>query len=242
MAPSARAAQPCSRPTPTIPVNSGLLILQKSDIERIACQAVAHEFQVNTHAIGDRANRTVLEAYAAVLKGKNNVRFRIEHAPVVALEDIPLFAKYSVIASMQSAHATSDMRWAEARVGPQRILGAYAWQRFLALGVPLANGSDFPVEEPNPLWGFYAAITRQDRTGAPADGLFPDQRLTRHEALKSWTLGSAYAAFEENTKGSLEPGKLADFIMLSRDIMTVPPLEILSTRVKMTIVGGEIVY
>ena len=224
------------------PGNTGLLILQKSDIERVARDAVAHGFQVNTHAIGDRANRTVLEAYAAVLKSKNNARFRIEHAQVVALEDIPLFGKYSVIASMQSAHATSDMRWAEARVGPKRILGAYAWQRFLALGVPLANGSDFPVEEPNPLWGFYAAITRQDRSGAPVDGWFPDQRLTREDALKSWTLGSAYAAFEEKTKGSLEPGKLADFVMLSRDIMTVPAPDILTTRVKMTVVGGEIVY
>jgi predicted amidohydrolase YtcJ len=224
------------------PGNTGLLILQKSDIERVARQALAHGFQVNTHAIGDRANRTVLEAYGAVLKGKNNARFRIEHAQVVALEDIPLFARYSIIASMQSAHASSDMRWAEARVGPQRILGAYAWQRFLALGVPLANGSDFPVEEPNPLWGFYAAITRQDRTGAPAGGWFPDQRLTREEALKSWTLGGAYAAFEEKTKGSLEAGKLADFIMLTRDIMTVPAPEILATRVKMTVVGGEIVY
>jgi predicted amidohydrolase YtcJ len=224
------------------PKNTGLLILQRADIERVAREAVAHGFQVNTHAIGDRANRTVLEAYAAVLKGKNEARFRIEHAQVVALDDIPLFAKYSVIASMQTAHATSDMRWAEQRVGPERIRGAYAWRRFLALGIPLANGSDFPVEEPNPLWGFYAAITRQDRQGSPTGGWFPDQRLTREETLKSWTLGGAYAAFEERTKGSLEPGKVADFVMLTNDIMTVPPPEILTTRVKMTVVGGEIVY
>jgi predicted amidohydrolase YtcJ len=203
---------------------------------------VAHGFQVATHAIGDRANRTVLEAYAAALGGKNDKRFRIEHAQVVALDDIPLFAKYSIVASMQATHATSDMRWAEARVGPARIQGAYAWRRYLALGVPLANGSDFPVEDPNPLWGFYAAFTRQDRTGAPAGGWFPDQKLTREEALRSWTLGGAYAAFEEKKKGSLEPGKLADFVMLSRDIMTVAPSEIGSTHVKMTVVGGEIVY
>ena len=224
------------------PANTGLLILQKSDIERVAREAVAHGFQVNTHAIGDRANRAVLEAYAVALKGKNDRRFRIEHAQVVALADIPLFAKYSIIASMQSAHATSDMRWAEARLGPERVKGAYAWQRFLALGVPVANGSDFPVEEPNPLWGFYAAVTRQDRSGSPEGGWFPGQRMTREEALRSWTLAGAYAAFEEKSKGSLEPGKLADFVMLSRDIMTVPAAQIWNARVTMTVVGGEIVF
>jgi predicted amidohydrolase YtcJ len=143
---------------------------------------------------------------------------------------------------MQATHATSDMHWAETRIGPERIQGAYAWRRFLALGVPLANGSDFPVEDPNPLWGFYAAFTRQDRVGSPAAGWFPDQRLTREEALRSWTLGGAFAAFEEKKKGSLEPGKLADFVMLSRDIMTAAPADIGSTRVKMTVVGGEIVF
>jgi hypothetical protein len=224
------------------PANTGLLITQQAEIERVAREAFAHGFQVNTHAIGDRGNRIVLQAYGAALKGKNDARFRIEHAQVVALEDFPLFAKYSIIASVQTTHATSDMRWAEARLGPERIKSAYAWQRFLALGAPLANGSDFPVEEPNPLLGFYAAITRQDRTGAPAGGWFPDQRLTRDQALKSWTEGGAYAAFEEKSKGSLEPGKLADFVMLSRDIMTVAPPEIITTRVKMTVVGGDIVY
>jgi predicted amidohydrolase YtcJ len=224
------------------PGNTGLLILKEADIERVARAAAAHGFQVATHAIGDKANRTVLEAYAAALQGKNDRRFRIEHAQVVALSDIPLFAKYSVIASMQATHATSDMRWAETRVGSERIQGAYAWRRFLELGVPLANGSDFPVEDANPMWGFYAAFTRQDRTGAPAAGWFPDQRLTREEALRSWTLGGAYAAFEEKTKGSLEAGKLADFVMLSRDIMTAAPADIGSTRVKMTVVGGEIVF
>jgi predicted amidohydrolase YtcJ len=208
----------------------------------VAREAVAHGFQVNTHAIGDRANRTVLEAYAAALQGKNDRRFRIEHAQVVALADIPLFAKYSIVASMQSTHATSDMRWAEARLGPERVKGAYAWQRFLALGVPVANGSDFPVEEPNPLWGFYAAVTRQDQDGSPEGGWFAGQRMTREEALKSWTLAGAYAAFEEKIKGSLEPGKLADFVLLSADIMKIPPREIPGTRVKMTVVGGEIVF
>jgi predicted amidohydrolase YtcJ len=224
------------------PGNSGLLILKESDIERVAREAVAAGFQVNTHAIGDRANRTVLEAYAAALKGQNDRRFRIEHAQVVALADIPLFAKYSIVASMQSTHATSDMRWAEARLGPERVKGAYAWQRFLALGVTVANGSDFPVEEPNPLMGFYAAVTRQDQSGLPDGGWFPAQRMSREEALKSWTVSGAYAAFEEKTKGSLEPGKLADFVMLSADIMKIPAREIPRTRVRMTVVGGEIVF
>jgi len=224
------------------PGNRGLLLLKREDIERVARQAVERGFQVNTHAIGDRANRMVLEAYAAVLGGPNDRRFRIEHAQAVAEEDFERFARYSIIASMQATHATSDMRWAEARLGPERIKGAYAWRRFLSLGVPVANGSDFPVEDPNPLWGFYAAITRQDHQGRPPGGWFAEQRMTRSEALESWTLRGAYAAFEEDRKGSLAPGKLADFVILSADIMRIPPSEILKTRVVMTVVGGRIVY
>ncbi len=224
------------------PGNSGLLMLSKEAIEKVARQALAHGFQVNTHAIGDRANHVVLEAYGAALGGENDRRFRIEHAQAIALPDFALFKKYSVVASMQSTHATSDMRWAEARLGPDRVLGAYAPQRFLSIGVPVANGSDFPVEDPNPLWGFYAAITRQDHQGNPKGGWFPAQRMTRQEALKSWTITGAWAAFEEKQKGSLAPGKLADFVLLSSDIMSVPPAEILKTRVLMTVVGGEVVY
>ncbi len=224
------------------PGNTGLLMLRREDIERVARQAVERGFQVNTHAIGDRANRVVLEAYAAVLGGPNDRRFRIEHAQVVAPEDFEKFARYSIIASMQPTHATSDMRWAEARVGPQRVKGAYAWRRFLALGVPLASGSDFPVEDPNPLWGFYAAVTRQDHKGHPPGGWFPEQRMTRQEALESWTIRGAYAAFEEKIKGSLSPGKLADFVALSADIMEIEPAAILRTRVVLTAVGGRIVY
>jgi predicted amidohydrolase YtcJ len=224
------------------PGNTGLLMLTRPQIERIAKEAAAHGFQVNTHAIGDRAIHTVLEAYGAVLGGHNDRRFRIEHAQCVAPPDFELFSKYSVIASMQATHATSDMRWAAARVGPERVKGCYAWRSFLSLGVPVPNGSDFPVEEPNPLWGFYAAITCQDREGNPKDGWFPDQRMTREEALRSWTAVGAYAAFEENIKGTLAPGKLADFVMLSDDIMTVPAAHILKTRVLMTVSGGKIVH
>ena len=224
------------------PGNTGLLILSKDQIEAVARDAVKAGFQVNTHAIGDRANRTALDAYAAVLGGSNDKRFRIEHAQVVSLPDFALFAKYNVIASIQSTHATSDMRWASARLGPDRMMGAWAPKRFLAAGVAIANGSDTPVENPNPLWGFYAAVTRQDHQGNPPGGFMPDQRLSRDEALRSWTLGGAYAAFEEKQKGSLEAGKLADFVMLSQDIMKVPDADLLKTRVTMTVLGGEAVY
>jgi predicted amidohydrolase YtcJ len=224
------------------PGNSGILILQQEDVERVARAAVKRGFQVNTHAIGDRANRTVLDAYASVLGGKNDKRFRIEHAQVVAVPDFALFARFSIIASMQSTHATSDMRWADKRLGPDRLAGAYAPKRFLNLGVPVANGSDFPVEDANPLWGFYAAVTRTNHQGEPKGGWLPGQLLTREEALRSWTSAGAYAAFEENDKGTLTAGKLADFVVLSKDIMTVSPEEILKTQVLMTLVGGEIVF
>ncbi len=224
------------------PGNTGLLMLTRERIEEAARQAAAKGFQVNTHAIGDRANRVVLEAYGAVLGGANGKRFRIEHAQAVALPDFELFARYSVIPSMQSTHATSDMRWAEQRLGPDRLLGAYAPKRFLKLGLRVANGSDFPVEDPNPLWGFYAAVTRQDHQGRPEGGWFPEQRMSRQEALESWTIHGAWAAFEEDVKGSLEPGKFADFVLLSEDIMTVEPARILKARVTMTVLGGETVY
>ncbi len=224
------------------PGNSGLLLLKQEDVERVAREAVRAGFQVATHAIGDRANRMVLDAYAAALGGANDKRFRIEHAQAVASGDFELFAKYSVIAAMQATHATSDMRWAEKRVGPERVKGAYAWRRFLSVGVPIANGSDFPVEEPYPLWGFHAAITRQDREGNPPGGWFPDQRMTREEALRSWTIAGAYAEFEEKRKGSLAPGKWADLVMLSDDIMKIAPAEILKVQVLATMVGGDVVF
>jgi predicted amidohydrolase YtcJ len=222
--------------------NSGLLILDRPEIEAVARQAAAAGFQVATHAIGDRANRAALEAYAAVLPGKNDKRFRIEHAQVVSLADFALFRDYSVIASIQATHATSDMRWAEKRLGPDRLAGAYAWRKFLSMGIHMPNGSDFPVEDANPLWGFYASVTRQDHQGNPPGGWRPDQKLSRAEALQSWTLEGAYAAFEENQKGSLTPGKLADFVVLSKDILTVPPAEILKTSVVMTVLGGSVVW
>jgi predicted amidohydrolase YtcJ len=221
---------------------NGLMVTTKETLEDQIKEVAAKGFQVNTHAIGDRANRIVLDAYAAVLKGKNDRRFRVEHAQIVALPDFALFRDNGVIASVQATHATSDMRWAEKRLGPDRIAGAYAWRRYLQMGIPLANGSDFPVEDPNPLWGFYSTITRQDHEGLPAGGWMPDQKLSREETLESFTLTPAYAAFEEKIKGSITPGKLADFVILERDIMKIAPKEILTTKVRMTILGGKIVY
>jgi len=222
--------------------NTGLLVTPKEVIERVSREAASHGFQVATHAIGDRANRIALDAYAAALGGKNDKRFRIEHAQIVSLPDFKTFADYSVIAAIQSTHATSDMRWAETRLGPDRIAGAYAWRRFLDLGVKVANGSDFPVEEPNPLLGLYAAFTRSDTKGMPPGGWMPSQKMTRREALESFTLGAAYAAFEEKQKGSIEAGKLADFVVFDRDIMEVGAAEVLKAKVKMTVVGGKVVY
>ncbi len=228
------------------PGHMGLLLLSEEEIYRIARQALAAGFQVNTHAIGDRANRIVLNAYERALREFPNAkdhRFRIEHAQILDETDIPRFARLGVIASMQAIHATSDMPWVPARLGEARAReGAYVWRKLLDSGARIANGSDAPVEPVNPLLGFYAAITRQDEQGNPPGGWYPDQRMTREEALRSFTLDAAYAAFEEQLKGSLEPGKLADLIVLSRDILTIPPVEILRTEVDLTIVGGRIVY
>ncbi len=224
------------------PQNSGLLINKEELIRQVSFEAVKTGFQVCTHAIGDGGNRAVLNAYAAALGGENNKRFRVEHAQVVAPEDFDVFRKFNIIASVQATHATSDMGWAEARLGPERVKGAYAWQSFLKRGIVVANGSDFPVEQPNPLWGFYSAVTREDHAGAPNGGWYPAQKMNRSEALQSWTQTGAYAAFEETSKGSLTIGKVADFIMLNRDIMTVPAADILKTRVTMTVVGGRVVY
>jgi predicted amidohydrolase YtcJ len=205
---------------------------------------LARGFQVNVHAIGDRGNRIALDAFESALRKtpKADHRYRIEHAQVISPEDIPRFARLGVIPSMQATHQTSDMRWAEARVGPQRIRGAYAWRALLNTGVIIANGTDFPVEEVNPLLTFHAAVTRQDQAGNPAGGWYPDQRLTRQEALQSMTIWAAHAGFQESVMGSITAGKYADFVVLDRDIMRVPDSEIPRARVLSTWVGGKSVY
>ncbi len=228
------------------PTNRGLTLTSELALKGLVDTALNKGFQVCTHAIGDRANHIVLNAYEETFKSLNangsRVRFRIEHAQVVAAEDVQRFKSLGVIPSMQPTHCTSDMYWAEDRLGPVRIKGAYAWRSFMDLGISIPSGSDFPFESPNPLWGIYAAITRQDQKQWPQGGWMPSQRMSREEALKSFTIWGAYAAFQEDVKGNLEVGKYADVVVLTKDIMTIEPPEILSAEVEMTVLGGKVVY
>lgn len=226
------------------PRNRGLLVTPPERVQSLVHAALSAGFQVATHAIGDRGNRIALDAYEAGLRRRpvRDHRLRVEHAQVVALADIPRFGRLGVIPSMQASHQRSDMRWAEQRVGPERIHGAYAWRRFLRSGSIIPNGSDAPVESVNPLISFYAAVTRQDESGYPPGGWYPDQRMTRDEALKAMTLWPAFAGFQESVIGSIRTGKLADFTVLDRDIMTVPTDQILSAGVVATFVNGRQVY
>lgn len=226
------------------PGNLGLLQFEPEALEAAAERAMGCGLQVNTHAIGDRGVRVVLDAYEAAIRatGGGPGRHRLEHAQVVAPEDVPRFAAMGLIASMQPTHATSDMGWAEARLGPERLRGAYAWQTLREAGARLALGSDFPVERVSPLLGFYAAVTRQDGEGRPEGGWRPEERLSREEALRGFTIDAAYAAFMEEEVGSLAPGKRADFVVLDRDVMTVPAEEILGAAVVATFLDGEPIY
>jgi predicted amidohydrolase YtcJ len=234
------------------PATSGFLTTSEADLYAMTRTAAEAGFQTCVHAIGDRANRVVMDTFARVdreVPGARRLRNRNEHAQILDAAEIPRFAALGVIASMQPTHATSDMPWVEARLGAQRTAeGAYRWQALLRAGARLAGGSDFPVEDANPLGGFYAAVTRQappaagEAEGRPPGGWMPEERLSREQALRSFTLDAAYAAHQEARSGSLEAGKLADFVMLSRDIMQVPPHEILATTVVLTVSGGEITH
>jgi predicted amidohydrolase YtcJ len=226
------------------PRNSGLLVSAPEHIRAVAARGLAAGFQVNTHAIGDRANRLVLDAYERALAERPTAdhRFRIEHAQILSPDDIPRFAELGVLPSMQASHQTSDMYWAGTRLGPTRLLGAYAWRALLNTGTIIPNGSDAPVEQVNPLISFHAALARQDAQNWPSGGWYPEQRMTRDEALRSMTIWPAYAAFQERVLGSLTPGKYADFVVLDQDIMQVPAELILKTSVVATYVGGRPVY
>jgi predicted amidohydrolase YtcJ len=223
------------------PGNRGILVTSPEELARIVRKAKGCGVQVATHAIGDRGNRIVLDTYAAALgdEAKTDHRWRIEHAQVVDLADIPRFAQLKLTASMQPTHATSDMPWAPARLGEKRLAGAYAWQRFIKAGVPLALGSDFPVEKVSPLLGLYAAITREDLDGKPAGGWLPRERLTPAEALAGFTRDAAKAQFAEKELGALKPGLRADFVLLEADPLTVPVAKLPALKVLATYVDGK---
>ena len=222
----------------------GLVLETVEDITGTAEIAVKHGYQVNTHAIGDRANREVLDiyekAFAASENGGTDLRWRIEHAQHIHPDDIPRFNQLGVIAAMQGNHCTSDAPWVFKRLGAERAeSGAYMWRALLDSGAIVTNGTDVPVEDANPLASFYAAVARIANDGSV---FFPEQAMTREEALASYTLSNAYAAFEEDVKGSITPGKYADITVLSKDIMTVPAEEILDAEVVYTIVGGKVLH
>jgi predicted amidohydrolase YtcJ len=223
------------------PGNTGLMIATPQHIQDVATRGRAAGFQINAHAIGDRGVRNVIDAYAnAGVAAKD--RFRIEHLQVIALDDVPRLVKHGIIGSMQPTHATSDMYWAEARLGAERAKGAYAWRTVLNAGGRLALGSDFPVEDVNPFFGLLAAVTRQDQKGWPAGGWHPTERLTLAEAIRGFTSDAAYAAFEETSRGTIEVGKLADLTIVEGDLFAMPANDLHKTKVRYTVVGGEVVY
>ncbi|MDH5759223.1 MAG: amidohydrolase [Gemmatimonadota bacterium] len=228
-------------PYEDMPGSTGLVLESVEDIEETARIAIEAGYQVNTHAIGDRANREVLDIYERTFAGRDDatdLRWRIEHAQHVDPDDVDRFRQLGVIAAMQGVHATSDAPWVYRRLGAGRAeSGAYLWRSFIDAGVVVTNGTDVPVEAISPVASFYASVVRRDRDG---NEFFPSQRMTRMEALESYTINNAFAAFEEEIKGSITPGKVADITVLDRDIMTVPEEEIAGARVDLTLVGGEI--
>lgn len=224
--------------------NSGLIVTDNIHMLEVCKAALESGFQVCTHAIGDKAIRTMLDVYEEALQEnpKTDHRFRIEHSQIVNLEDIPRYAELGVIPAMQPTHAVSDMSWTEDRIGQERVKGAYAFRSFIDNGITIPCGSDFPVETNNPLIGIYHAVTRQDAKGYPKEGWLPEQKMTIKEAIKGYTIWAAYSAFQENILGSIEVGKMADFTILDQDILTIEPSEILNSKPLYTIVGGQIKY
>ncbi len=220
------------------PGNLGLPRYEQAQLDKMTVERAQAGFQIGFHAIGDRATSMALHAFAQT--NSTESRNRIEHAQVVDPADIPRFRELKVIASMQPNHLLTDMRWAESRLGPARAKYSYAWKAFLNEGVPLAFGTDYPVEPVTPFRGVYAAITRTNEAGNQV--YYPLNALTIYQTITAYTQGSAYAEFAENWKGKLVPGYAADFVVLDRDITAIPPTEILKTRVLRTIVGGKLVY
>jgi predicted amidohydrolase YtcJ len=231
------------------PDTSGFLTIKEAELQRILKLALEKGIQIETHAIGDRGNRFILDNYERAMKEVprsrwkvKNPRWRVEHSQIVNPVDIPRFAKLGIIPSMQASHAIGDLHFAPARLGIDRLAGAYAWQSFIKAGSIIPGGSDAPVERGEPMIEFYAAVARKDLKGFSGPGWHPEEALSREQAIKMFTVWAAYAAFEENLRGSIETGKLADFTILSADIMKIPENEILNTRCLMTVIGGEVVY
>jgi len=231
------------------PDTSGFLTVKAEDLHPMLIEALRKGIQVETHAIGDKANRFILDEYETALKAVPpaqrkvaDPRWRVEHAQIVNPDDIPRFAKLGIIPSMQPSHAIGDLFFAPKRLGMERLKGAYAWESFIKSGVVVPGGSDAPVERGEPMIEFYAAVARKDQKGFSTEGWHPEEAVTRQQALKMFTVWPAYAAFEEKLRGSIEIGKLADLTILSADIMTIPELEILKTRCVMTVINGEIVF
>ncbi len=224
------------------PGNRGLQIETQEYYDKICQLAMDNNYIVATHAIGDSANRLMLNTYGKFLKDKNDRRWRIEHAQIVNQADVAKFAEFSIVASVQATHCTSDMYWATDRVGAERVKGAYAYQTLLNQNGWLPNGTDFPVEKIEPLFTFYASVFRTDHKGFPEVGWQIENGLTREQTLRSMTIWAAKASFEENQKGSLEPGKYADFVILDTDLMTASPQVVLNTEIESTWIGGEKVF
>lgn len=224
------------------PDNYGFLAYKPEFLRKMCKKAFENGYQVNTHAIGDSAVRMMLNIYGEFLNGKNDLRWRIEHSQVVHPDDFDLFGKYSIIPSVQTTHATSDMYWAVDRLGKERIKGAYAYKELLRQNGWIPNGTDFPIENINPLYSFYSAVFRKDLQAYPENGFQKENALTREEALKSITIWAAKSCFEENEKGSIEQGKFADFVMLNNDIMKINEIEIPATKVLKTFIEGEEVF
>jgi predicted amidohydrolase YtcJ len=226
------------------PNTSGILTIEPEKLKAMALERDKLGFQLAFHAIGDRANRVALDTFESVLRvnGTRDRRDRVEHAQVVAPEDISRFGLLHVIASMQPSHQANDMRWAEERVGPERIKGAYAWNSLQKSGAVLAFGTDYDVEPINPFRGLYACVSRESADGGPRGGWQPQEKLPLDDCIRAYTSGSAYAQFEEGKKGELKTGEYADFVVLSQDLTKATPKEILNTELLQTVVGGRTVY
>ena len=226
------------------PTASGIMTIEPDKLKAMAIERDRLGFQLAFHAIGDKANRIALDTFESVARvnPSRDRRERIEHAQVVALEDIPRFGQLKVIASMQPSHETNDMRWAEGRIGPERAKGAYAWNSLQKAGAKLAFGTDYDVEPINPLRGIYACVSRELPAGGPAGGWEPQEKLPLDQCIQAYTTGSAYAEFEDGKKGQLVVGQYADFVELSTDLTKDTPAEILKTKVLRTVVGGKVVW